>query len=80
MNDIKIEEKISKEVYEVSNKLEQNNFSSYLVGGSIRDILMNNQVSDYDLATNAVPEDLKKIFPNAILFGEKIWNNNACNI
>lgn len=71
MNDIKIEEKISKEVYEVSNKLEQNNFSSYLVGGSIRDILMNNQVSDYDLATNAVPEDLKKIFPNAILFGEK---------
>ena len=71
MDDINIEKKISSEVYDISKKLEKNNFSSYLVGGSIRDILLKNSVNDYDLATNATPEELKKIFPNAILFGEK---------
>ena len=63
--------KISKEALNIYKELEDNGFKSYLVGGSIRDILLNKKVKDYDFATAARVEDLLKIFPNAIKFGEK---------
>ncbi|MDL2287654.1 HD domain-containing protein [Eubacteriales bacterium OttesenSCG-928-G02] len=39
-----------------------NKFEAYLVGGSVRDYIMRQNPSDYDIATNATPEQLKNIF------------------
>ncbi|MCX8513551.1 MAG: CCA tRNA nucleotidyltransferase [Candidatus Pacebacteria bacterium] len=38
-------------------------YQAYLVGGCVRDHLINRQVSDYDIATNATPEQVQGIFP-----------------
>ncbi len=46
------------------NKLEFSGFEAYIVGGCVRDRLMKNQPHDYDIATNALPEQIKKIFNN----------------
>ena len=39
--------------------LEQNGFSGYLVGGCVRDFLMGIEPHDYDLTTDALPEQIK---------------------
>lgn len=66
-----IKNNIEKDIFDISNKILNAGFSLYLVGGSIRDIILGKKIEDYDFATNAKPDQLKKIFPKAILFGEK---------
>ena len=39
-------------------------YQAYLVGGVVRDYLMNNEFNDIDIATNATPEQVKELFPN----------------
>jgi poly(A) polymerase/tRNA nucleotidyltransferase (CCA-adding enzyme) len=46
-------------------------FQVFLVGGAIRNSLMNLPLSDYDLATDALPEDVKKLFHRVIPTGIK---------
>ena len=41
---------------------EQNGFDAYLVGGAVRDICLNKKASDWDVATNATPQDVMKMF------------------
>ncbi len=43
----------------------KNNFQIYLVGGPIRDILLNKPVENWDFATNATPEQIQKLFPDS---------------
>jgi poly(A) polymerase len=51
--------------------LHRNGFHAYLVGGSIRDILLGKQPKDFDVATDAHPEQIKKIFHNCLLIGRR---------
>lgn len=51
-------------VLKIYDLLEKNNFEAYFVGGSVRNILMGIPVKDWDLTTNATPEDLLKLFPD----------------
>lgn len=54
---------ISSVIIEICKILKQNGFQAYIVGGSIRDLLMGNKIpSDWDLATDAKPESLISIF------------------
>ena len=56
----------------ILKKLEKNGFEAYLVGGCIRDSFLKRKTTDYDIATNALPQDLIKLFgpPNRpILYG-----------
>ncbi|MES0490817.1 MAG: hypothetical protein ABUK01_12550 [Leptospirales bacterium] len=55
----------------VEEVLHENGFEGFLVGGSVRDLLLDRKISDLDYTTNALPEDLKKIFPKVIPVGEK---------
>jgi poly(A) polymerase/tRNA nucleotidyltransferase (CCA-adding enzyme) len=64
-------QKIPKYVLVISEVLETNNFEAHLVGGSVRDILIGKQPQDYDIATNAYPEDIQKLFPKSIAVGAK---------
>jgi len=49
-------------VKEIIGLLESNSFSAYIVGGAIRDSLLGRQVHDWDICTEALPEDVIKIF------------------
>ena len=60
-------------VSELMDILNNNGFESYIVGGCVRDALMGRQPKDYDITTNALPEQIKNCFAKypTILIGEK---------
>lgn len=55
----------------ICRKLHTAGFQSYIVGGAVRDSLLNRQVHDWDIATNASPEDCIALFPKVIPTGIK---------
>lgn len=56
---------LEKEIEKTLKKIEKNGFQAYVVGGYVRDFLLGKKNFDVDIATNALPKDLIKIFPNA---------------
>jgi len=56
---------IPKEVKEVVQKLKEAGFEAYLVGGCVRDFLRGVEPEDWDVTTNAKPEEIMKIFPES---------------
>lgn len=44
------------------NKLEEKDYEAYIVGGSVRDLLIGRNPSDYDITTNALPEEIGEVF------------------
>lgn len=63
--------KIPEYVFDVAQKLHDSGYEAYLVGGSLRDILLDTIPNDYDIATNALPEKVMEIFPQSIPTGAK---------
>lgn len=57
---------IPKEVLDLMHALEERGFECYIVGGTIRDMLLGNPTHDYDLTTNATPDDMLEVFQNYI--------------
>ena len=57
--------KIPQEIQSISDKLEKSGFEAYVVGGSVRDFLMNKTPQDWDMTTNAKPAELQIIFPHS---------------
>lgn len=55
----------------IIEKLNENGYLAYMVGGCVRDIIMNNIPYDYDITTSAKPEEIIKIFPKTIPTGLK---------
>ncbi len=54
---------IPKEVLLVADALEAEGFEAYLVGGCVRDLLIGKTPKDWDVTTNAIPEQIKALFP-----------------
>jgi len=54
---------IPKEISEVALTLEKGGFEAYLVGGCVRDLLLGTKPKDWDITTNATPEEIIKLFP-----------------
>src|ERR1700733_18862 len=50
---------------DIIKSLRQNSFQAYLCGGAVRDICLNRTPKDYDVATDAHPEQVLRIFPRA---------------
>jgi poly(A) polymerase len=46
-------------------------YDSYLVGGGVRDLLLGRQPKDFDIATDATPEQIKKVFKNSRIIGRR---------
>lgn len=57
---------IPKEILAVLDELKKAGFDVYLVGGCVRDLLMKREPKDWDIATNAKPEEVQKIFPDSV--------------
>ncbi len=57
------------EVSYVLDEIEKNGFESYIVGGCVRDSIMGKRPKDWDITTNATPEDIIKIFPKTFETG-----------
>jgi poly(A) polymerase/tRNA nucleotidyltransferase (CCA-adding enzyme) len=51
--------------------LKKEGFECYLVGGAVRDVAMGKEPRDYDLATDALPDEMLNIFPKSISVGAK---------
>lgn len=54
----------------VKERLAAHQFVCWLAGGAVRDFCLNREVDEFDLVTDANTENLKKIFPEALLVGE----------
>src|SRR5690348_17042852 len=62
---------ISRGALRVLYGLKDAGFRACLVGGAVRDLLLGRQPKDFDLATDATPEDVKKLFRNCRLIGRR---------
>jgi tRNA nucleotidyltransferase (CCA-adding enzyme) len=57
--------RIPKPIIEIIQKLEAAGFEAFVVGGCVRDLLMDIEPKDWDITTNAKPEEVVEIFPNS---------------
>ncbi|MEJ2115833.1 MAG: polynucleotide adenylyltransferase PcnB, partial [Gammaproteobacteria bacterium] len=56
---------------DVISQLHAAGFYAYLVGGSVRDLLLNLHPKDFDIATNATPENVRELFENSRIIGRR---------
>lgn len=62
---------MSPNALKVLYRLNKSGFDAYLVGGGVRDILLNVAPKDFDIATNATPDQIKELFRNCRLIGRR---------
>ncbi|MEJ6671740.1 MAG: poly(A) polymerase [Candidatus Azotimanducaceae bacterium] len=62
---------ISLEALKVVLRLTEQGFTAYLVGGCVRDLLLGLKPKDFDVATNATPEQVHKVFRNSRIIGRR---------
>ncbi len=56
---------------DVVHTLKQAGFEAYVVGGAVRDLLVGLRPKDFDVATNATPEQVKSVFRRAFIIGRR---------
>ena len=56
---------------EIVRRLQAAGFEAFWVGGCVRDVLLGREPSDYDIATNARPEQTEQLFPKIIPVGKQ---------
>ena len=61
--------KIPKVVKKFAKVFKDNNYQIFLVGGALRDQLLSRENNDFDFTTDALPEEVIKIFPSVIPVG-----------
>ncbi len=57
--------KIPEEITLILETLDNSNYEGYLVGGCVRDMLMNKIPKDWDITTNAKPDEIQALFPDS---------------
>lgn len=62
---------VSHHALNVVKHLTNHHYQAYLVGGSVRDLLLKQKPKDFDVATSATPNQVKKLFKNARLIGRR---------
>jgi poly(A) polymerase len=59
----------AQEATRMARTLREHGYSAYLVGGCVRDLLLNREPADYDVATSATPQEVIRIFPQTFAVG-----------
>jgi poly(A) polymerase len=62
---------ISSNALRVLYKLKEKGYHAYLVGGGVRDLLLGREPKDFDIATDATPHEVKKVFRNCRIIGRR---------
>ena len=62
---------VDQRALDVVNTLQQAGFAAYIVGGAVRDLLLGLRPKDFDVATNATPEQVKGLFRRAFIIGRR---------
>jgi poly(A) polymerase len=57
------------EAIRIARTLREQGYSAYLVGGCVRDLLLDREPADYDVATSATPQEVMRIFPQTFAVG-----------
>ena len=62
---------VSNNAIRVTQTLQENGYKAFLVGGAVRDLLLGIKPKDFDIATNATPEQVKRLFRRAFIIGRR---------
>ena len=62
---------IDRDALNVMHRLNRNGHKAYLVGGGVRDLLLEREPKDFDISTDARPNQIKKLFRNCFLVGRR---------
>ena len=62
---------IDPDALKVLYRLQEHNYIAYLVGGSVRDLLLHRRPKDFDIGTSAHPHQVKKLFRNCWIIGRR---------
>src|SRR5512141_1795012 len=62
---------VSNNAIRVTQTLQEAGFKAFLVGGAVRDLLLGIKPKDFDIATNATPEEIKPLFRRAFIIGRR---------
>lgn len=62
---------IDPQAIQILRRLKESGFQAYLVGGGVRDLLVNLKPKDFDIATNALPTEVRKKIPYAFIIGRR---------
>lgn len=62
---------ISSNALKVMSRLRGQDFQAFLVGGAVRDLLLGGQPKDFDIATDATPEEVHALFRNSRIIGRR---------
>ena len=62
---------IDSDALKVISRLQQYDFETYLVGGGVRDLLLDRRPKDFDLGTSAHPQQIKRLFRNCWIIGRR---------
>ncbi|HKM47642.1 MAG TPA: CCA tRNA nucleotidyltransferase [Terriglobales bacterium] len=60
-----------KHAAEIVSTLRERGYQAYLAGGCVRDLLLGREPADYDVATDATPQQVMQIFPHTLAVGEQ---------
>ncbi|MCD6027793.1 MAG: polynucleotide adenylyltransferase PcnB [Solimicrobium sp.] len=64
-------ELVSNNAVRVTQTLQQEGFKAFIVGGAVRDLLLGVKPKDFDIATDATPEQVKRLFRRAFIIGKR---------
>jgi poly(A) polymerase len=62
---------LSPNAVRVTQALQEAGFKAFVVGGAVRDLLLGHKPKDFDVATNATPEQVKRLFRRAFIIGRR---------
>lgn len=62
---------IDNQAIQILKRLKDSKFEAYLVGGGVRDLLVSLKPKDFDIATNALPQEVRKKVPNSFIIGRR---------
>jgi tRNA nucleotidyltransferase (CCA-adding enzyme) len=69
--DITLPDDVRETIQAIIKRFRDRGYECYLIGGSVRDLLLGNDIYDYDFATDATPEEIMKLFRKTIPTGIK---------
>jgi poly(A) polymerase len=62
---------VSPNAVRVTHTLQQEGFKAFIVGGAVRDLLLGIKPKDFDVATDATPDEVKRLFRRAFIIGRR---------